>query len=73
MEKNKMIVLVTRIKDDYSGVIEIYRVDKQKFEKILNSINPVTETEWYNVVSWLEENAKLVKRVKPDFTITIWD
>jgi len=66
-----MIVVVSKIREDLTGVIEAYEVDQDEFYALLNQLNPVSEEDWHEVVWWLEEHGRLIDKFTPDYTISI--
>ena len=51
--------------------IEIYKIDREFFEGLIEELDPWTQDDWEEVHTVLMDKGQLIKKIRPDYTITL--
>ena len=68
----KYEVVIDWINEDGSGAVEVYEVGAEELDRCLEENEPETDLEWEATAKFVKERGRLLYRVEPDYSITLY-
>jgi len=69
-----MKIVISWLRGNEDGYIEVYEVDDEEFYRALREVSPDNDPDgWRDLAYFIVEKGRLIHRIIPDYTITVYE